>query len=101
MVDRSAEISRMVAVICRTARKTSKLARVAEGTGAEWKTKISPPTLSAIPVVRISIRLDKTAPVIMRATTNQVNESGKRVILSKKAELMESEKKILEYILDI
>jgi hypothetical protein len=44
------------------------------------------------------MRLDKTVPVIMKTTTNQMSGSGKRVTLSKKAELMESEKKILEYI---
>lgn len=47
------------------------------------------------------MKFDKTTPEIMSATTNPMCASGKWVAFSEKAEQIESEKRILENILDI
>ncbi len=47
------------------------------------------------------MRCDKTAPVIMRATTNPMSASGKWATFNENAEQIERVNRMLEYVLDI
>ncbi len=96
-MEKSAAISRPVAVTSKVAMNASITISVIERTGVLWYTRIRLANPIPSPIVRIIMKFDRIVTAMTLVAANQTSESGRKICLSRNVVPIAREKTRWEY----